>query len=131
GLARALLHPADRIAWLALLRAPWCGATWADLEALCGRDRDRSVWDLLQDAAALERLSTDGQLRVRRVRDVLAVATAERGSRSFAAWLATVWRRLGGERLAGPEERAAAESFFTLVSRHMRDGRLDDPGLLE
>ena len=60
ALARALLNPQDRVAWLGVLRAPWCGLSLADLHTLTSADdrglRERPVPELLSRAQdALER----------------------------------------------------------------------------
>ncbi|HYM48068.1 MAG TPA: 3'-5' exonuclease, partial [Burkholderiaceae bacterium] len=96
ALTRALLHAADRTAWLALLRAPWCGLTLADLHALVGDERDAAVWDLMCDELRVQRLSADGQRRLAATRAVLATALAPRGRASLRRSVEAVWMALGG-----------------------------------
>ncbi|WP_371323520.1 UvrD-helicase domain-containing protein [Dechloromonas sp. ZY10] len=124
-LYRALSHRADRIHWLALLRGPCCGLTLADLLALAGGDKQRTVWQLMHAEERLAALSDDGRARLLCVRAVLAQALAERGRMSPRRWLEGVWVLLGGPRtLASPEEMADVDAFFQLVDQIATDGRL-------
>jgi ATP-dependent exoDNAse (exonuclease V) beta subunit len=132
GLTRALLHFDDRIAWLAVLRAPWCGLRWADLDALCGDEHGAAIWDLLQQPARIERLSADGRARVRSVVATLAAAFAARGETTLTGWVERTWAALGGPAcLDSDAERASAEQFFALLGGADRGGDLDDPVLLQ
>ncbi len=87
SLVRALLHPMDRIAWLSVLRAPWCGLTLADLHALTGADdpafRHLPVLELI--ALRLPLLSEDGAARLERMAGILNQALAVRFEGAYAA----------------------------------------------
>lgn len=129
ALTRALLHLDDRIAWLAVLRAPWCGLTWQDLHALCHHDRRTAVWQLAHEQA--ERLSTDGRRRLGAVVAILAAAFARRGTLSLARWIEQTWRELQGPAcLDSVAEELAAQQFFALLGGAERGGDLDDPAQL-
>jgi ATP-dependent helicase/nuclease subunit A len=93
-LARALLHFDDRSAWLALLRAPWCGLSLADLHVLA--DAGTTIWESMHCAEKLARLSAEGALRVRRLTEVIGASLRARGEASLARWLERTWYALGG-----------------------------------
>ena len=117
-LFRTLHHRADRVHWLALLRAPWCGLKLADLHALAADDRKQTIWQLMQDDARLARLTDDGRQRLLHVRGVLQLAFAGRDRQHPRRWLEGVWLMLGGPRcLEAPEALSDVEAFFTLVDR--------------
>ena len=116
ALTRALLHLGDRTAWLALLRAPWCGLMLADLEALVGDRPSATVWELLQDETRVARLSTDGQRRLGETRAVLGAPIAGRGRSPLRRHVEGTWLALGGPAcLAATTELADAEAYLQLL----------------
>ena len=117
-LFRALHHRADRVHWLALLRAPWCGLKLADLHALAADNKKQTIWELMQDDARVAGLSEDGRQRLLHVRAVLQTAFAGRGRQHPRRWLEGVWLMLGGPRcLEAPEALNDVEAFFKLVDK--------------
>lgn len=127
SVTRVVLHPADRIAWLAVLRAPWCGMSLADLHTLVADDQDRSVLDLLRDARRVGRLSEPGKQQVARCLNVLEAAYAARGRGGIRRLVEGTWIGLGGPACVSASELSDAESFFCLLD--MADRRGDWPSL--
>jgi ATP-dependent exoDNAse (exonuclease V) beta subunit len=126
-LTRALLHPADRIAWLAVLRAPWCGLTAADLDALARPDRRACLWELMDRPALLAQLSEDGRARLVRLRETLRHALAQRRRSGLRRWIEGVWLALGGPAAARDEaDLEDAQVFLGLLEEIERGGDLPD-----
>ena len=124
SLTRALNHRADRISWLAILRAPWCGLTLADLHALAADDQRATIWQLLKDEARIDRLSEDGRGRLAHVRAVLDEALAHQGRARLRRWVEGTWLKLGGAAcLATPAEVADAKAFLDLLDELDAAGR--------
>ena len=96
ALTHALTHLADRVAWLAVLRAPWCGLTLADLEQLAGDDPNTAVWSQMTSDERVARLSADGRARLEHVRAPLAAALAAVGHERLRRVVEGAWLALGG-----------------------------------
>ena len=117
----ALTDRYDRIAWLSLLRAPWCGLSLPDLTRLVENaqgalDADTPIWTLLNDAEAAARLSDDGRQRLRRFRAVVAQALPQVGRMPLTALVHWLWRALGAAALCDQRGRRIAELFFRTLS---------------
>jgi ATP-dependent exoDNAse (exonuclease V) beta subunit len=124
ALTHALHHRADRVNWLAILRAPWCGLTLADMYALAGDDFDATIWSLLNDDERVARLTADGQARLAHVRAALMESLRQQGRQSPARWVKGVWLALGGPAcLANATELADCEAFFDLIEKRDAAGR--------
>ncbi len=111
ALARALLNPLDRVAWLGVLRASWCGLSLGDLHILTSADDAellaRPVPDLLAERIHL--LSEEGRLAAERVLESLAAVPGLRFTQptaSLGTWIEQVWLRLGGAQCVDPTARA-------------------------
>lgn len=123
ALTRALLHPADRVAWLAILRAPWCGLTLPDLLKLCNDGGQQLIWQQLQRDDLLSHLSPEGQLRLLRLRPILQAKLYERGRHTLRLWVESTWLLLGGpacvEQLSDLDD---VKAFFNLLDEWDQGG---------
>nr|VFJ75747.1 MAG: ATP-dependent exoDNAse (exonuclease V) beta subunit (contains helicase and exonuclease domains) [Candidatus Kentron sp. FW] len=134
ALTRALLHPGDRIAWLSVLRAPWCGLTLDDLHALAGNDRGVCVLEQLRawhNAPTTDREegpgsgksdfgrqpSLDGRLRAGRVFRVIDAALRERARKSLRTMVEGVWIALGGPACIDTIDTPDTQAFFGLLEK--------------
>lgn len=131
ALTRALHQRADRVNWLAILRAPWCGLLLADLHALAADAPQATIWSLMQDDERVARLSADGRARLLHVRAALAPALANQGRMRVRRWIEGTWFALGGPAcLSSAADLADARAFLDLVDQLDAGGRFE-PARLE
>jgi ATP-dependent exoDNAse (exonuclease V) beta subunit len=137
ALTRALCHEGDRLAWLALLRAPWVGLGWSDLHKLVLNDISSTVRQLLDDPARMSRLSPDARLRVCSFLNTLGEVAQQRSTQSLRERVEVTWFALGGPALltdSAQLENAyryldlveSLESAGTLADVRELDSKLDD-----
>ncbi len=130
SLLRAVLHPLDRVAWLAALRAPWCGAALNDLLLLCKGDNYGAVLDLASDPVRLASLSEDGRTRVPPVIERIKKARSMLGRTDLRGLIEGLWTGLGGPACVAGGAMKDAEAFFDSIGS-MREGEAALKGIEE
>lgn len=117
ALTRALLHPSDRIAWLAILRAPWCGLTLNELQEMVGEDMSVTIFDRLQ-ILSFEKLASPAHENLTRILGVLKQSLKHRRRQSLSSWVYGTWLALGGPiAFQNTTDLEDAKVFFELLTK--------------
>jgi ATP-dependent helicase/nuclease subunit A len=115
SLTRALLHLADRIAWLATLRAPWCGVTLVTLQKLTHQTsaKRNTIWECLNDNDRLATLEPCDRHRLQHFRQVMSIALNQRRRLPLHQWVEQTWSALHGDHcLTTLTEQTQATAYF-------------------
>lgn len=133
ALTRALMHPADRTAWLAILHAPWCGLSSADLHRVAAGDdisrRYRSILSVAEER--ISSLPEEARQRAQQMLNVMRAALAQQGRVSFTQWVERTWRSLGGDSYLNKLEYANCLRYFALLETLTQDGNMPSVEELE
>jgi ATP-dependent exoDNAse (exonuclease V) beta subunit len=133
ALTRALLHPADRVAWFAVLHAPWCGLGLADLHVLAGADdpewSERCVEDAVRERGDL--LSEESCARLMRVWTVLQAARMQQSELTTAQRVERTWRSLGGDAYLDNAGMKNARRYLQLLDEVEEQAGVMDMSLLK
>lgn len=135
AIARALVNPMDRTAWLGVLRAPWCGLTLEELHRLTSADNDeilhqpvpvlleKRLEELHREDRIAER-AYEAATRVGRVMKAAVDARAAGGAAALGTWLESVWKALGGADTVIAEERENLRLLWAALDK-LEGGELD------
>ncbi|MGA1071325.1 MAG: UvrD-helicase domain-containing protein [Pseudohongiellaceae bacterium] len=133
ALLKALMNLADKAAWLATLRAPWCGLDSADLFFLANTDPEASVWrniqTLVESVAEDNRsdISEEGLMRIKAIHSKIMILLQARMHCSVRELMEYAWHLLGGDMLiANSVEERSVAYFFAQCDEHDNCYGIDD-----
>lgn len=116
ALTTAILDLSNKTAWLAVLRAPWCGLTLTDLSILTQDEKTPILWYRLINSQIIDQLSDDGKHRLTSLLNVLKGKLNERDRVPFLELIESTWMLLGGPAcLDNDTTQDDIEFFFSLL----------------
>ncbi len=113
SLLRAFSSFEDEVAWLSILRAPWCGLSLKDLHTL--KQHPACLWQSLKSYET-QNLSSQAKTALARIVPIIQHALESDGQLALPMWLEGVWLGLGGP-MTLPNTQAFhyVQQFFDLL----------------
>jgi len=121
-LCKAICREDDRVAWLSILRGPWCGLNLNEIKRLVGR-QDTTVWSQLQHTNTIE-LTGESKKNLTRFMQLMQLTMQQRQQVPLASLTRWAWRSLGGEHTLLDASVEDIETVFSLIAELEKGGDL-------
>jgi len=115
SLTRSLLYLGDKLAWLSVLRAPWCGLLLEDLLVLSSNE-DAIIIAQLNDTTILNKLTKDGQDRARHIAIIMNRVLANMGRFSFVELLMFALNKLIPDNYLNIQESMIKQKYLQIIN---------------
>ncbi len=115
SLTRAILSLADKLAWLSILRAPWCGLRLKDLVILSS-STEKTIFHQLKDNATLMKLDQDSQTRAKHLYLAISEAIANVGRFSFVERFSYALNQLHPHEELDMQQRDIKSQYMNLLN---------------
>jgi ATP-dependent helicase/nuclease subunit A len=123
SLTRAIHSIWDRLAWLSILRAPWCGLSFNDIFLLSSSEPQVPIWEMLKILdTSLSKISGDGQDRIKRFFGIMEKVLNSKLERPLSEVAEGAWIALGGPACVSQAGLRDADTFFQKMKEKL-DGR--------
>lgn len=130
ALTKAILHLDDRIAWLAVLRAPWCGLVLKELQIIS--DYEGTIFQAIEDPQLIEQLSVESKPRIKKLRAIIQDAITIVGRIELAILIKNTANSLSISAYFKDEfDNLAANAFFKFLIEYQYRVEITIPGFLD
>ncbi|MFY7698190.1 MAG: UvrD-helicase domain-containing protein [Legionella sp.] len=130
-ITQALLMPADRISWLALLRSPWCGLSLTDIHCIANIAKKKSIYYTLSQLTPLSGLSEEGLVRSQFIYHVLDHALHTRQQQPLVEWILQTLKKLHIDYILDDNQQDELEQFWILLETFEQQGQLTEISLFK
>lgn len=131
SLTQALLMPAHRLSWLALLRSPYVGLSLRDIHRLASSAPKKSIYQILSQGPVLASLSEEGQARASYFYSIMDKAIRNRFQSPLSEWIHQTHKQLKGDLLLTKAEEKELEQFYLLLDRLQSNDQITDIAAFE